>query len=50
LGINFGVIINKCDPMYKELDEYLAVENIEILTKIPFEKKYAELYSSGDYL
>lgn len=50
LGINFGVIINKCDPMYKELDEYLASEKIEILTKIPFEKKYAELYSSGELL
>jgi len=50
LGIKFGVIINKYDPMFKELDDYLSSENIEILTKIPFDKKYAELYSAGNLL
>lgn len=48
IGIPFGVIINKYDDNYKDVDEYCEKEKIDILLKIPFDKKIAEAYSKGE--
>jgi MinD superfamily P-loop ATPase len=47
LNIPFGIIINKYDERFKELDEYCRDEDISILLKIPFDRKIAEYYSRG---
>jgi len=44
---SFGVIINRADMGDKEVYSYLKDEGINLLLEIPFEKKYAELYSAG---
>lgn len=48
LGIPFGVIINKYDKTFSEMDRYLESKEIDILGKIPFDKKLAKLYSEGN--
>jgi MinD superfamily P-loop ATPase len=45
--IPFGVVINKYESEYTELEEYLKYEQIELLLKVSFDKKYAESYSKG---
>jgi len=50
IGVPFGVVINRAGVRYEELYDYLGKEQIEILLEIPFERKYAESYSSGDIL
>ncbi|MBZ0199375.1 MAG: ATP-binding protein, partial [Ignavibacteriaceae bacterium] len=45
LKVPFGVIINKYDDSFKELEKYLDEMKILILLKIPFNKKIAEDYS-----
>ena len=47
IGIPFGVAINKYDPNFFELEEYLNKKMIDILLKIPFDRKIAESYSKG---
>lgn len=47
LNIPFGTVINKYEEKYEELGEYLETEKIEILLKIPFDKKIAVAYSNG---
>lgn len=47
LGIPFGVIINRCDSGDERVDTYCSKENIEILMKIPDERKIAEAISRG---
>ncbi len=50
IGVPCGVVINRAGFEYRELYDYLEKEQIEILLEIPFERKYAESYSSGDIL
>ncbi|MBN1398900.1 MAG: ATP-binding protein [Bacteroidetes bacterium] len=47
LGIPFGIIINKYDENFTELDSYCSSGNIPVLLKIPFDRKIAEHYSRG---
>jgi MinD superfamily P-loop ATPase len=47
LKIPFGVIINKYDESFAELEIFLQVEQINILMKIPFDKQIARDYSNG---
>jgi MinD superfamily P-loop ATPase len=47
IDIPFGVIINKYDSSFEEMENYLNEKDIEILLKIPFDRKYAEAYSEG---
>jgi MinD superfamily P-loop ATPase len=47
IEVPFGVVINKYDPSFEEMGNYLNGNNIEILLKIPFDRKYAESYSEG---
>jgi len=47
LGIPFGIIINKYDEKYLDLDKYCCDDKTPILLKIPFDRKIAEYYSQG---
>lgn len=47
IGIPFGVIVNKHDDKFIELQNYCDDENIKVLMKIPFSQKIAEAYSKG---
>jgi MinD superfamily P-loop ATPase len=48
LEIPFGVVINKYEKKYEELENYLNSEKIDILLRIPFDKKIAVAYSNGN--
>lgn len=45
--IPFGVVINKSGLGNMCVSDYLEEEQIELLTKIPFKKEFAVLYSEG---
>lgn len=47
LKIPFGVLINRSDIGNKGVEDYCREQKIEILMKIPFDKKIAETYSKG---
>jgi MinD superfamily P-loop ATPase len=47
VGVPFGVVINKYDYNFPDIEKYCAMENIPVLLKIPFDRKIAELYSHG---
>ncbi len=47
MGISFGVIINKYDDSFTDIDKYCSEQKITILLKLPFERKIAECYSYG---
>lgn len=48
LKIKFGVIVNKSGLGTNDIYEYLKKEDIPLLGKIPFDKKYASNYAKGD--
>jgi len=48
LKISYGIVINKCDLGDNKLKEYLAEENAEIISEIPFSKDIAHDYSVGN--
>ncbi|MCU4156805.1 ATP-binding protein [Carboxylicivirga sp. A043] len=47
LNVPFGVIINKSDNHYPEMDAYFEEQNIEVLGRIPFSTEYAKRYAQG---
>ena len=48
MEIEMGVVINRYDPNFNELEDYLRSEGIPVLMRIPFDKKIAALYSRGE--
>ena len=44
----FGVVINKADDKFPDLENYLSEKRIDILGKIPFSLSYANMYSQGN--
>ena len=48
LQMPFGVIINRSDVGDDLTESYCLRENIDILMKIPFDRKMAEMYSEGE--
>lgn len=46
----YGVLINKAGLGSDEIYDYLEKNNINLLGEIPFDRKYAESYFSGDIL
>ncbi len=48
MGIKHGVVINRYDPDFKDLEEFLIEENVPVLMRIPFDKRIAEYYSRGE--
>jgi MinD superfamily P-loop ATPase len=47
LAIPHGVVINRSTLGDNETEDYCASEHIEILMRIPFDKRIAELYAQG---
>ncbi len=43
----FGVILNRTGVGNKDIDKYLEEDGLKILLEVPFERRYAELYSTG---
>ncbi len=50
LGKKMGVVVNRIGLGTDDLYDYLNAENIEVLMKIPFDKKIAGIYSEGKIL
>ncbi len=48
IGVPFGIVINKYDKTFTQLEEYIALNNLNILLKIPFSIYVAESYSKGE--
>lgn len=46
----FGIIVNKAGLGSDEIYDYIGQNNLDLLGKIPFSRKYASQYSSGDLL
>ncbi len=47
IDVPFGVVINKYDSSFEEMGNYLNKSDIEVLLKIPFDRKFTESYSEG---
>ncbi len=47
IDIPFGVVINKYDSSFYEMENYLNANGFDVLLKIPFDRRYAESYSEG---
>ncbi len=47
LGIRFGVVINQADIGDDSVEKYCKGESIDVLIRIPHDRKLAELYSKG---
>ena len=47
LGVPLGVVINRFDTGASGLENYLEMENIPVLMRIPFDEEIARLYSKG---
>jgi MinD superfamily P-loop ATPase len=50
LKIPFGVIINRAGMDYPDMENYLLREDIPLLMKIPFDRRYASCYAEGKLL
>ncbi|MDK2878140.1 MAG: hypothetical protein PWR06_856, partial [Thermoanaerobacteraceae bacterium] len=50
LGISFGVVINRAGTGDGEVEKYLQEQNIPLLMKIPFDRRYAACYARGGLL
>jgi MinD superfamily P-loop ATPase len=48
--IPYGVVINRSNQYDYLITDYLKKKNIELIGKIPYSKKAAELYSNGELL
>lgn len=47
MNIPFGIIINKYDSSFSELDTFIVEKGYQLLMKIPYDIKLAENYSNG---
>jgi MinD superfamily P-loop ATPase len=50
MGVPTGIIINRSDGVDTLITEYAAAIGVPIAGRIPFKRKYAEVYSSGNIL
>ena len=50
IGLPCGVVINRSDIGDNRTEEYCGKEDIDILIKIPFDRRVAEAYSSGEMM
>lgn len=48
IGIAFGIVINKYDENFVQLEEYIHDKKLNLLLKIPFRIDIAENYSKGE--
>jgi MinD superfamily P-loop ATPase len=47
IDVPFGIVINKYDSSFEEMENYLRGNDIEVLLRIPFDRRFAESYSEG---
>ena len=47
MNLPFAVVINRCDIGDDEVEKYCTAENIDIVLKLPDDRRIAEAYSSG---
>jgi MinD superfamily P-loop ATPase len=50
LGLAFGVVVNRSDIGDDRVDRYARREGVEILARIPDDRRIAEAYSRGDII
>jgi len=50
MGIPTGIVVNRSDGSDVIIAEWAETVGVPIIGRIPFERKYAETYSSGDIL
>jgi len=50
MGIRIGAVINRAGLGNEDTHEYCRKEGIPVLAEIPFDRKIAELYSSGELI
>jgi len=50
MGIKHGVVINRFEEEYDEMNEFLEAKSVDTLQKIPFSREIAEIYSKGDLI
>jgi MinD superfamily P-loop ATPase len=50
MGIKHGVVINRYEEEYDEMNKFLEGKNVDILQKIPFSREIAEIYSRGELI
>jgi len=48
MNIPFGIIINKYDVTFTQIEQYINENHFNLLSKIPFQMKIAECYSKGE--
>ena len=48
IDLSFGIIINKYDETFSQMEEYIAKDDHNLLLKIPFRMDIAECYSKGE--
>ena len=48
INLPFGIVINKYDEHYAQLDEYIHDNKLQLLLRIPFSMEIAESYSKGE--
>lgn len=48
IGVPFGIVINKYDEAFAQLDEYIKENNFHLLLKLPYRRDIAESYSKGE--
>jgi MinD superfamily P-loop ATPase len=48
IGVPFGIVINKYDENFVQLEEYIQDNKLNLLLKIPFRMDIAESYSKGE--
>ncbi len=47
MNLPFAVVINRCDVGNDEVEKYCQAENIDVVMKLPDDRRIAEAYSSG---
>ncbi|MFO7445590.1 MAG: ATP-binding protein [Ignavibacteriaceae bacterium] len=50
IGTPFGIVINKYSEEFRQLEEFINRNNLNLLLKIPFRMDIAESYSKGELL
>lgn len=48
IGVPFGIVINKYDETFIQLEEYIIENDLNFLLKIPFDINIAQCYSKGE--
>ena len=47
MNLPFAVVINRCDIGNEDVEKYCEAESIDVLAKLPDDRRIAEVYSSG---